>query len=95
MKKLRPNLKLGLSSVIALFITLFSASVLAALPPAAQTILEGLRPEFSSTQVSPSVNILALSFDEITATHSSSLIEKLGLQFQARVSAMTRRTSWR
>jgi dipeptidyl aminopeptidase/acylaminoacyl peptidase len=54
MKKLRPNLKLGLGSAIALFIALFSSSVLAALPPAAQTILEGLRPEFSSTQVSPS-----------------------------------------
>ena len=54
MKKLRPNLKLGLGFSIALFIALFSSSVLTAIPPAAQTILEGLRPEFSSTQVSPS-----------------------------------------
>ena len=57
MKKLRPNLKLGLGSAIALFIALFSSSVLAALPPAAQTILEGLRPELDKQRYLPKATV--------------------------------------
>ena len=54
MKKSRSRLKFTLASVALFFVTLLSPSAFASLPSGAEIILDGLRPEFSNTAISPS-----------------------------------------